>query len=90
MFSSFLHIQLCVQPSLKIIVLISAPFDVFSINSSLETVASSFLSGLSALEETFSQNISSTLNHASPTYMTHVNKSTLHTNTCSSGSSYMA
>lgn len=65
MFYSFLHVQLNVQPSLEIIVLIPVPSDVFSINSSQQTVAFSlsllFMDSLFAPLETISQNISSTL-----------------------------
>lgn len=82
MFFSFLHIQLYVQSSLKIIVLISVPFDVFSINSSQETVAFSpfffFLDSLFALQETFSQNISSAVKSPPPpNLMTNFNKPAL-------------
>lgn len=81
MFYSFLHIQLYVQSSLKIIVLISVPFDVFSINSSQKTVAFSpfffFLDSLFALQETFPQNISSALKSPHTNLITHFKKSAL-------------
>lgn len=80
MFCSFLHIQLCLQPSLKIIVLISAPFYVSSINISQETVAFFLLFSFWTLclhsRRHFLRTFHLHSNHVSPLYTNHFNKST--------------
>lgn len=75
----FLHIQLYVQSSLKIILLISVPFDVFSINSSQKTVAfSPFFFFLRTPGDIFSEHFICPSNHRHPpNCMTPFNKSAL-------------